>query len=193
MSSSTLLTAEEFAVQLFDLPEGGRWHELEAGRVLMHEPPDHAHGNIVLNLSKALGEYLHQRRDEPVGYACFEIGFIVSREPDTVRRPAISFFSAKSLFSESDALVTESVPSIVVEAASTNSRRNALTDRVNCYHEFGVDQVWVADPIDRVVHVCERSRTPRQLSEHRALHGEPYLPGFSMTVGEIFAEPEWWR
>lgn len=191
--TSNLLTAAEFAEQLLDLPEGGRWAELHAGEVVTLDPPDEAHGNIVLNLSKALGAYLGERRNEPVGYACFDIGVIVGRNPDTVQRPAVSFFSDRGLFAESDNLVTDAVPQLVVEAATTRSRRRETTSRVERYHQRGVECVWVADPVDGVVHVCHQGSTPRQFTERRALEGSPFLPGFSLTVAEVFAEPDWWR
>jgi len=193
MSAAEPLTAEQFTDELLDLPDAGRWVELEQGRLLTLDPPDEAHGNVVLNVSKALGEYLGTRRDNPVGYACFEIGLIVERQPDTVRRPPVSFFSRKDLFAEADALVTETVPELVIEAATTHLRRRGLTTRIGQYHRFGVQQVWVADPVERVVHLCERERTARQLTEQRTLSGEPFLPGFALTVAELFAEPQWWR
>lgn len=187
------ITAEQFAERLFDLPEAGRWHELVAGEVVMLDPPDEAHGNVVLNLSKAIGEYLGGQRERPVGYACFEIGLIVTRDPDTVRRPAISFFAGGPSFAESDELVTSSVPQLVIEAASTPSRRRSIMDRVEQHHAFGVQHVWVVDPVERVIHCCERARTARQLTESRTLAGEPLLPGFAMSVADVFAEPSWWR
>lgn len=187
------LTAEQFAEQLLDLPDGGRWVELHAGEIVTLEPPDEAHGNIVLNLSKALGAYLGERRDEPAGYVCFDLGIVVARAPDTVHRPAVSFFARRELFAESEKLVTGSVPQLVIEAATTGARRRALTERIGRYHSRGVECVWVADPVETAVHVCHRGSTPRQLSGKRTLEGAPLLPGFSLSVADVFAEPSWWR
>ncbi len=46
MIDDALVTAEEFANTKYDLPEGGRWTELFAGRILTLQPPDEVHGNI---------------------------------------------------------------------------------------------------------------------------------------------------
>ena len=191
--SSNLLTAEQFAETLFDLPEAGRWHELIAGEVEMLEPPDDLHGNIVLNLSKAIGEYLATRCDSPVGYACFDLGLVVSRNPDTVYRPAVSFFAGESSFAESDSQVTETVPTVVFEAASSPMRRRSITERVERYHRVGVDRVLVGDPEERAVHVCPRNASTRRLSESDELSIDDHLPGFTIPVQQVFADPSWWN
>ena len=84
---SKQLTAEEFAALVvdgdFDFEQ--QRSELVEGRIVAIEPPDLIHGAIVLNLTKAIAEYL-QRTPEENGYACFEIGLITARRPDTVRR-----------------------------------------------------------------------------------------------------------
>jgi Uma2 family endonuclease len=189
--STELLTADEFAERLPELPDGGRWVELEAGVVSVLDQSDPAHGTIVLNLSKRLAEYLDGRR-EPVGYACFELGLIVAHDPDTVRRPPVSFFSSTGLFAETDRVVTESVPQLVIETATNNRVRRAMKGRIADYHRHGVSTVWVADPVDRTVHVVSRSKGSRAVSADRQLTGDPVLPGFSLSVAELFAEPDWW-
>ena len=88
MTDQQCLSAEEFAEQKFDFGDGGRWVELVAGKVVSLEPPNAAHGTTVLNLSKALARYL---LEAPDGYACFELGLLVARDPDTVRCPALSY------------------------------------------------------------------------------------------------------
>jgi Uma2 family endonuclease len=190
--SAEFLTAEQFAERLPELPDGGRWVELDAGRVSVLDQSDAAHGTFVLNLSKLLAEYLAERRSDPVGYACFELGLIVARNPDTIRRPAVSFFASDGLFAETDNAVTESVPVLVVETATTNRVRRAMRERVADYHHHGVSTVWVADPVERTVHVVSRGSVSRTVSAGDRLSGEALLPGLSLPVAELFAEPDWW-
>ena len=57
MSDLTSLTAAEFAALKHELPESGRWHELHDGQTVLLSAPDDVHGTIVLNLSRALGEW----------------------------------------------------------------------------------------------------------------------------------------
>jgi Uma2 family endonuclease len=190
MNDNRILTAERFAETKFDLPEGGRWVELVAGEVVHLHPPDDAHGTTVLNLSKALAEFAQESQ---VGYACFELGLIVTRDPDTVRCPAVSYFLEGERFAMADATVTDARPALVVEIASTNDRRRDMRYRVEQYMRWGVDAIWVADPTERQVHVSQKNRPTQRLAGHETLLGHPVLSGFSIQVGDLFAEPDWWR
>ena len=190
MNDQRTLTAEQFATELPELPEAGRWHELDRGRVVMLQPPDLDHGNVVLNLSKAFGEWAGKASD--VGYACFELGLWVSRNPDTVISPAMSYFVAGERFAETDKRMTDVRPSLIMELASTNDRRRAMRERVMAYHEWGVDEVWVVDPIEKSVRLLPRGQASRSLSERHVLADRSVLPDFSVSVKQLFAEPEWW-
>lgn len=193
-------TAERFAEQKFDLPEGGRWHELEAGELVQLEPPDALHGTAVLNFSRALGRYLEEHRE---GYACYELGLVVRRRPDTVRVPAISYFASGPAFAETDAVVTETRPALVVEVPSTPLRRRGLADRIQTYLQWGVPFVLVLDPQLKGVHFHSYAQKVIRLSENDVFATDPewlipdlqrpLLPGFAVSVASIFAEPEWWN
>jgi Uma2 family endonuclease len=192
MDDSPLLSAEEFADRKFDLPEGGRWAELVAGRVVVLEGPDEAHGTVILNLSKALAAYLHEHAEQG-GYACFSSGLVVARGPDTVRFPPLCYFAGDDRFAEADKLITESVPAFVVEVASTADRRRAMTERVEELLAWGVELVWVADTREKQVHVLQRTRPARMFAEHRQLSASPVLTDFWVRAGDLFAVPAWWK
>ena len=177
------------AEQLLEmLQEGDRWIELKSGKLARHVPPDDAHGNVVRNLAQALAV---QTRQKPDLVACFDLGLILSRNPDTVRCPAISCFPLPSGFEESDKLITETCPRLVVEIASTNDRRTEIADRVKSYLEWGVQSVWVFDPVDRQVHLFAADRESRRLRDHETLSDSELIPGFHLRVAEAFADPKW--
>jgi Uma2 family endonuclease len=189
MDSLRLLTAEEFAA----LAEGDefepRWTELVSGRVISLEPPALEHGAVVLNLTKAIARYLQRAQDEN-GYACFEIGLVVARNPDTVRCPPVSFFVGGERFAELDHRLTETRPVFVVEIASTNDRRREMRERVESYLKWGVRTVWVADPAERAVHVMQSGRPPRLFSGEQSVPGYPVFGDLRVGVSELFAMPE---
>lgn len=186
-----LISAQQFADQKFDLPEGGRWSELIAGEIVAQQPPDPIHGNVVLNLSKALAVHLQQ--EQTAGYACFELGLVVKRNPDTVRCPPLSFFSGGPMFAETDNVVTETQPALVVEIASTPDRRRDMRHRVESYLQWGVDMIWVADTEDRQLHVFRADQEATQLKAEETLTGGPVLAGFEVPVARLFADPAWWK
>src|SRR5579859_5214535 len=109
-----LMTAEQFIAGRDELADGGRWTELVAGRPVILSPPTIEHGTSILNLSKALAEYSQKER---MGYACFELGLAIARNPDTVHFPAICFFTAGDLFAEAEKVITEARPALVVDVA----------------------------------------------------------------------------
>jgi Uma2 family endonuclease len=188
LDSSPQLTAEAFAELVrddFDLQRA----ELVRGQVEALEAPDLLHGAIVLNLTKALAAYLHQAPDEQ-GYACFEIGLIVAREPDTVRRPAVSFFVGGERFAELDHAVTQTRPALVVEIGSTNDRRRAMRDRVESYLNWGVRTVWVADTLDKAVHCLRAGQPPRIYSRAQSIPGSPVFADLKIAVKSLFEMPE---
>ena len=84
------------------------------------------------------------------------------------------------------------VPAMVVEIASTNDRRTAMRERVIRYHECGVNEVWVADPLEKTIRVLPSGEATQLLAEHHVMENRPVMPGFSIPVKTLFAEPEWW-
>jgi Uma2 family endonuclease len=189
MDSVRLLTAEEFAAREGDDDFEPRGTELVGGRVLSLEPPALEHGAVVFNLTKAIARYLQRAQDEN-GYACFEIGLVVARKPDTVRRPPVSFFVGGERFAELDRRLTETRPAFVVEIASTNDRRRAMRERVESYLRWGVRTVWVADPAEKAVHVIQSGKPPRLFAGGQSVPGSPVFGDFRVAVSELFAMPE---
>lgn len=181
-------TAEEFDTNRFDMPDGGRWHELESGELLALEPPEALHGVVVLNLTRAIGDWLHENADKVSGYAAFDIGLIVARCPDTVLRPPVSFFVSGSRFSQCGETLTEEVPGLVVEVASTNDRRLRMRERVRDYLSLGVETIWVVDTDRHEINVMKKLQASELLGEHRILKEPSALPGFSVQVRDIFHE-----
>lgn len=186
MTDGTPFTVQQLQELLED---GERWLELSEGRLIRHDPPDVAHGNIVLNLSRALASHFRQR---PEMVACFELGLVMGRQPDSVLFPAISCFPLPGGFAESDKLITESTPRLIIDVASTNDRRANLADRVKLFLQWGVTSLWVFDPIDRQAHRFVRGESARKFHEEELLRDSHVLPGFELRVSDAFSDPAWW-
>lgn len=185
------MTAEEFIEHRIDLPDGGQWAELVRGVPTSLEPPDIDHGTVVLNLSKAFAAYL---QTGSTGYPCFDLGLKVESRPDTVFFPAASYFLEGSRFAEMDKQYTETRPGLVIELITTNSRRRQINERVGVYLDYGVRSIWLIDSPQRAAFVINAG-TPgsRRITEFEILRGDPLLEGFSVSVADLFAEPEWAR
>ena len=185
-------TAEQFAESKWDLPDGGRWYELHDGIPTIMEPPDDNHGNAVLNLSRAIAEWIQSGDEQQIGYVCPEIGLKVSFDPDSVYCPAISFFDSGSQFEEFDNPIASRTPRLVVDVASANDRRADMGLRTQAYLNLGVDIIWVPDPYKKEVQVITEGRHTVSLGAWQNLEGAKALPGFEIKVEDMFAQPSWW-
>jgi len=190
MAGVEMMTASEFAAQRHELPDGGRWTELVAGETKNLHPPDDKHGDVVLNLSKAVARSL---RPSDTVHASFEAGILTARDPDTVRFPAMSVFSAGVRFAGIDDVYITDVPALVVEVVSTNDRRTSIAERVYEYHRLGVRVVWVADPVGRAVTALRRDAPPVTYREEERLSDFTILPRFEIRTSDLFAVPDWWQ
>lgn len=183
------MTVEQFLDQRGEMPEGGQWAELHAGVPVFLEPPDVDHGTVVLNLSKALSTYFHSVN---AGYACFDLGLHVGRQPDTVYFPAVSVFLQGPRFAESDNAVTETVPALVIEVLSTPDRQQGVEQRLAQYQAWGVPAVWLINQKARTVQLYDE-RSSRELDAEMMLDDIAQLPGFRVPVIELFTIPDWAR
>jgi Uma2 family endonuclease len=188
-TSATQMSLEQFESRLLD---GDRWIELIDGRFVQLNPPDDGHGDVVRNLARTLAAFLKKSNDLN---ACFELPLVLSSEPPTVRCPAVSCFRLQTgnRFAETDKVLTDSIPSLVIEVASTNDRRDAMSNRVRSYLDWGVEAVWVIDPVARRVYQFHAGQPEQMLKESQVLQGKSILSGFSMPVSDLFRQPEWMK
>jgi len=184
-----VMTAQQFVEQRSELPDAGQWAELLRGVPVSLAAPDLEHGTIVLNLSKALSSYIHRTLN---GYACFDLGLHVERQPDTVLFPAVSYFTQGERFAEADREVTETVPDLVVELLTTSERRGSIHERVGVYLRHGVQVLWLIDPIQKVAHQIQQgTSTSRRFESSEQITASPALPDLIVPVGTLFEQPDW--
>jgi len=186
-------TAEDFSENRFDLPDSGRFSELIEGRPLQFVAPDEDHGRTIMNLTREISAHIHDNPNRS-GYACFDLGLIIQRTPDTVLFPSLSYYEGGRLFAESDKVVTDNMPRLVVDIASTADRRKLMEARVLGLLNSGIESVWIADPASQTVHIYHREVAVRELSVDDSLVGsDSLLPGFEIAVVQLFAQPTWWK
>jgi len=195
-----IMTAEEFADQKYDLPDDSRWSELIAGEPVILEQPSDDHGNVIRNLSRFLAQWIEDRQ---VGYACFELGIIVQRSPDTVVCPAVSYFVEGSRWEEVGKVVTLARPSVVMEVASSVARRRNMPSRIAHYRDMGISVAIVIDPMEQKIAVHTGKDQVDVLGREESLtskndwidgsSGGPLLAGLSIPVRDIFEQPDWWQ
>ncbi len=61
-----------------------------------------------------------------------------------------------------------------------------MQEKVREYIDAGVKLIWVVHPVQRTVTVYTADRNARVLYEDEILDGGDVLPGFTITVSDIF-------
>jgi len=170
------LTAEEYS----RLPEGEDRDELIAGLVVSEPHPLPRHGRIQVELASRLHGHVRSRG---LGVVLTEVGFLLARDPDTVRAPDVAFVRAARYDARKEASgFFPGAPDLTVEILSPSNRPGEIHAKVADYLAAGAPLVWVLDPERRAATVYRTLLAPRRVA---VLDGEDVVPGFSVTVSEL--------
>jgi Uma2 family endonuclease len=176
-----LLTAED----LWRMPNNQR-RELVNGELRTMAPAGFEHGAVITNVAFLLARHVKAQRLGVVLGA--ETGFILARNPDTVRGADVAFVSTASL--PQGPLPTSffpGAPDLAVEVVSPSDTMVDVENKVDDYLAAGTRLVWVVNPRHKTV-TAHRPQTPPQvLGQADTLTGMDVVPGFSCSVSEIFA------
>jgi Uma2 family endonuclease len=79
-------------------------------------------------------------------------------------------------------------PNLAVEVLSPSNTPREMEKKRREYFKAGVELVWIVDPVLRTVEVYTSPTTPVNLLESDTLDGGDILPGFTLSLRELFAE-----
>jgi Uma2 family endonuclease len=177
MATRTSLTAE----QLEKLPADDLRHELDQGELITMSPAARRHGKLQVRISRLLSEFVERNG---LGEVVTEVGFILGRDPDTVRAPDVAFLRAGRPAAATG--FEEGAPDLAVEIVSPSDTASEMAHKVNQYLRAGASEVWVVYPDEKQVHVFDTTATARILDAAQTLSAPEILPGFSLQVGALF-------
>ena len=173
------------AEQLAEMPDDGLRHELLRGMLVSEPLPSRLHGRTVARFSQLLSNFVGPRRLGVVYTG--DTGFVLAREPDTVRGPDMAFLSERRERETADERpFIPGAPDLAIEVLSPDDRTSEVLGKVSDYLAAGCPLVWVVDPVREEVSVFRSPFAPRVLAGTNFLDGEDVLPGFSVAVAEIF-------
>jgi Uma2 family endonuclease len=177
------ITADEF----LEWPdEPGCRQELIRGEVATMSLAGEEHGEVAMEIGSLIRNYAKPLKLGRV-YAA-ETGFIVERNPDSVRGADVAFVSAARL-----ALITNRKkqipfgPDFAVEVRSPNDRDDEVEEKIRMWLVAGCLLVWDVDPESRTVVVHRRESEPITLAEDQEIDGGDVIPGFRCRVADFFA------
>ncbi len=79
-------------------------------------------------------------------------------------------------------------PDFVAELRSPSDRLTDLRAKMKEYRSCGVRLGWLIDPFDRRVEVYRPGQPTAVLENPVTVSGDPELPGFVLSLAEIWAE-----
>ena len=111
--------------------------------------------------------------------------------PGLVRIPDVAFISWQRLPERRipRQAVWNLAPDLAVEVISKFNTREEMQRKLEDYFAAGVRQVWHVYPATRQVHVFTSADSREELKEPQTLQGGSLLPGFSLPLRRLFAEP----
>ena len=184
MGARTLVTAED----LIRMPDSEHC-ELVKGEVLTVPPTGGEHGAASSRMDRRVGSFVERHRLGAVGGA--ETGYILSRDPDTVRAPDVSFVSRDRIpDTGGPAGYWPFAPDLAVEVESPGDTPREIATKIEEYLSAGTRLVWSLSRARRTLTVHAPGAEPRVLHEDDILDGGDVLPGFAVRVGEFF-EPDY--
>ncbi len=180
-TQTKLVTADE----LFTMPDTERGCELVRGKIIKYMPAGNLHGIIALKIGRIVGNFVE---DNDLGVViAAETGFLISRNPDTVRAPDAAFISNEKL---AEYGITEKffpdAPDLAIEVVSPNDKKREIEDKVQDYLAAKVKLVWIIYPQKQIVAVHRQSKVVSILFETDELEGEEILPNFKFPLEKLF-------
>jgi Uma2 family endonuclease len=176
------ITVEEFE-QFLRLPEyQGRLFELINGKIV-EKMPTEEHGTIVLNIGSAIKYYIRQQGRGRVGA---EIRYRLLSDRHNSRQPDLSY-SHGTLPAVISGAVPH-MPELVVEVQSPDDSVKAMRERAEYFIANDVQLVWLVFPRKRYVEVYSPDHEMEILFGSDSLSGGDLLPGFAMSIEEVFAD-----
>ena len=177
VATRTLLTADD----LLRRPRDGKRYELVKGKLLEMAPPGDEHGEIAATIARLLGSFVVQH---DLGSIRVESGFQLSREPDTVRAPDVSFVAKERLIRPRPKGYFPGPPDVAIEILSPGDTFHTVQERIETWLSAGSKSVWLVDPERRRVLVYSHPFRP-QVFEAVDVLTDPAIPGFSVRVAEL--------
>jgi Uma2 family endonuclease len=154
--------------------------------VLVEKPVGYGESILALFLGRMLSNFAAPRN---LGHVTGEQG-MMRLFPGLVRIPDVAFaswdrFPQRRWAGEP---IPDLVPDLAVEVLSESNTPAEMSVKIGEYFSAGVRLVWLVDPKVRAATVFTKVDDSVTLHEQDALDGGTVLPGFTLSLRELFAE-----
>ena len=136
-----------------------------------------------------LGSLLEQHvRSGQLGVVCAaETGFVISRDPDTVRAPDVAFVRQDRLDQVTDPDgYLPFAPDLAAEVVSPHDTFTQVEEKALFWLHAGTSMVLIVDPGTHRVHVYRATDRISVLQRQDTLDASDVVPGWEISIGELF-------
>lgn len=173
------MTADE----LLAMPDDGFHHyELVKGELLTMSPAGYDHGTVAALLAGSLIQHVTKHKLGRVAIA--QAGYLLERNPDTVREPDVSFVASKRDLRTRNFF--PGAPDLAVEVLSPNDRASEVNGKVREYLAAGTRMVIIIDP-EKQTAIVRTPTSTTDLTTDDTLSGGDIIPGWSLPLRELFS------
>ncbi len=167
------------------MPHDGLRRELVRGVLFTMNPSNRVHGAVVGEITWPLGKHIRQHDLGTLFGA--GTGFLLERNPDTVRAPDVAFVRKERIEQTAKSgPFFAGPPDLAVEVLSPGDRATEVNRKTADWLRHGAQVVWVVDPERATVCVHRLEDRPQVLSAPDTLREADLLPGFEVRVDAFF-------
>lgn len=166
--------------------EAGEKHLCElVDRVLVEKPMGTREGLLAGIILHRLWSFLEQHK---LGKA-FGADSAMRLMPGLVRIPDVSFVSRERLRTGNlrTRKIAEMAPDLAVEVLSASNTRGEIQRKLRDYFLAGVRLVWLVRPDSETAEVYHGPDRKKRVGKKGVLGGEDILPGFTLSLPDLFA------
>jgi Uma2 family endonuclease len=146
-------------------------------------------GQYESRLATVLSHFIETYLDTHDLGICFGEAAMLRIVPGRVRLPDVSFVSWDKLPNRELPAepIANLVPDLAVEVLSASNTRREMENKRREYFQGGARLVWEIDPPTRTARMYTSTEHFQEIDLHGALDGGDVLPGFTLSLSQLFA------
>jgi len=175
------------AAEVAELPRGRERYELVRGELRTMPPTGRDHGFVESAIFRLLANFV---AEHDLGFVTpGDCGYLISRNPDTVRAPDVGFIStARAHEVASQEHYWSLAPDLAVEVLSPSDTTYDVDEKLQDWLTAGSLAVWIVNPRQRTILVYRPASNPVIYRAGEVLAAGDVVPGFQFPVNDAFAQ-----
>jgi Uma2 family endonuclease len=167
--------------------DGDGWRrELVEGRLRVMEPAGFEHGRVALRIGRLLDAHV-EATGSGVSVGA-ETGFVLARDPDTVRAPDAAFVAkARANAVGTTARYWPGAPDLAVEVVSPDDSAREVKEKAQAWLAAGTVAVLVLDPAKQTATIYRSHTDARVQTGSDTLDLSDAVPDFKPALSRVFA------